>query len=238
MRKNYVIAVATLVFLSTTLIPTQSFGEPIATPGNSQGEGPCATSGNLNSQTQSVKNPLKTCYLIGGKGPGGGTIFYYSSVAFTVTGATCASSCHYLEWAPSNWWSNSTDGPANWAGNVSIQAQPIDNTTEDGTGNQALGAGFANTQAMINNAGQSMAPYLCNQYAGTDNSVGQWFLPSYTELRYMFTSSALPSGGFLGGLYWTSSEIDSTHAWAMAMTLYTNTAPKGYWYNFRPIRAF
>jgi hypothetical protein len=117
MRKNLFAVFTVFAVVIGILTPTQSFGDPVASPGKSQGNGPCITSGNANSQVQSVKNPLKSCYSIGRPGPGGGIIFYYSAagfncgVGFTNTGSRTGAICHYLEAAP-------TSGTNPWADNV------------------------------------------------------------------------------------------------------------------------
>ena len=64
MRKRIAILIAVFALVIATLIPTQSFAGPITSPGKSQGNGPCVTSGNVNSQTQSVKNPKKACVFV------------------------------------------------------------------------------------------------------------------------------------------------------------------------------
>ena len=145
--------------------------------------------------------------LIGG-GPGGGTIFYYNAAGFAETGTACNLNCHYLEW-------NQT------AGTLTNQNVGIDSFLRwssdtghlAGTSSQAIGMGFTNTQKMLTNNGAtgytadtSGAAYGSSLYAGTDNSAGSWFLPSYLELQLMGQSGYASAGGLNGNYYWSSSE--------------------------------
>lgn len=63
-RSLYVIATLTALVIGV-IAPIQSFAGPTASPGksqsNGQGNGPCSTSGNSNSQLQSTKNTNKEC---------------------------------------------------------------------------------------------------------------------------------------------------------------------------------
>ena len=61
MRRNLFAIFTIAAVLSGVLAPIQSFAGPTATPGKSQGNGPCVTSGNSNSKVQSTKNVLKPC---------------------------------------------------------------------------------------------------------------------------------------------------------------------------------
>jgi hypothetical protein len=145
--------------------------------------------------------------LLGG-GPGGGTIFYYNAAGFSAPGTTCSISCHYLEW-------NQT------AGSVTNQDLGVDaflrwssdTSHYAGVTSTAIGAGFANTQKMLTNNGAtgymadtSGAAYGASRYGGTDGSIGQWFLPSFSELELMTNSSYRTAGGLTGNYYWSSSE--------------------------------
>lgn len=115
-------------------------------------------------------------YGIDQKGPGGGTVFYYSENAFTELSASCGSQCHYLEFAPLDW--NSSNGFP-WSSNYYA--------TSAGLG--TVGGGLANTKNMtlfdlsLNNSAS-----LVLSYAGANNSKGEWFIPSDLELA-LFSQS-------------------------------------------------
>ncbi|CAB4668060.1 MAG: hypothetical protein F2653_00955 [Actinobacteria bacterium] len=67
MRRNLFAIFTIAAVVSGVLAPIQSFAGPTATPGKSQGNGPCATSGSTNSQTQSTKNTNKECLAAAAK---------------------------------------------------------------------------------------------------------------------------------------------------------------------------
>jgi hypothetical protein len=143
-----------------------------------------------------------------GGGPGGGTIFYYNAAGFAETGTACNLNCHYLEW-------NQTAGTLTNQ-NVGIDSflrWSSDTSHLAGTSSQAIGMGFTNTQKMLSNNGAtgytadtSGAAYGSSIYAGTDNSAGKWFLPSYLELQLMGQSGYASAGGLTGNYYWSSTE--------------------------------
>ena len=179
-------------------------------------------------------------YIVGDAGPGGGTIFYVSAAGFSEPGASCSSSCNYLEWAPST-----------WSGGSSDPALPVTNDSghdPDSTGYSGLtlGTGLANTKEFRNYnsttgyiGDSSQAAFQTLNYGGTDSSAGQWFIPSQDELNLMYTSSAKSSGNFSGGTYWTSSTVPTGINW------YQDLSNGGQLVNFvtvpmniRPIRAF
>ena len=58
MRKS--ISILIIAVLTLGLAPSAN-AAPQVSPGNSQGNGPCVTSGNYNSKVQSTKNALKPC---------------------------------------------------------------------------------------------------------------------------------------------------------------------------------
>jgi len=145
--------------------------------------------------------------LIGG-GPGGGTIFYYDAAGFSAPGTSCNLNCHYLEWNQTAGTVTNqnmgVDGFLRWSSDISHFA---------GVTATAIGTGYANTQKMLTNNGAtgytadtSGAAYGSSRYGGTDGSVGQWFLPSYSELLLMANSSYRTAGGLTGNYYWSSSE--------------------------------
>ena len=118
----------------------------------------------------------QSCAL-GDSGPGGGTIFYYSATAFTETGTACASSCHYLEWAPVSWattlsinanfstpGTNTADPLMAWSSDTTHEAQPGMHST-----NSAIGTRFTDTQALLTSSGSyvhdtSQAAFATHSY--------------------------------------------------------------------------
>lgn len=137
-------------------------------------------------------------YGIDQKGPGGGTVFYYSEVAFTELGAACGSQCHYLEFAPLDWTPIVYKA---WSSNYYVTS----------AGLLTIGGGLSNTKNMllfdiaVNNPAS-----LVLSYAGTNNSQGQWFIPSDSELALFSQSKIFNSmvnhspGGSL--LIWSSTD--------------------------------
>ena len=166
--------------------------------------------------------------LHGPIGPGGGTIFYHSTLAFTEAGSACNTNCHYLEWAPSNWYGTLEDPALIWS-NTSTQKELTD---------YGLGYGFTNTALM--HTLDSPAADAVLLFGGTDSSVGDWFIPSADEFTLMANSAFAATGGFkIGATYHTSSDTG-------AENLYMGRFPEGlfgsdwktYSGRIRPIRAF
>jgi hypothetical protein len=181
---------------------------------------------------------------LGDTGPGGGMVFY-AGAAFTMTGATCNTSCYYLEWAPVSWASTQSQ-------NGSFP-EPGTATTDAGTtlmpGNllvgtsTAFGTGFNNTSLLANAVGSgnstNNAAIAVRLYAGNDSSAGQWFLPSKDELIVLFNSAVKSRGNFPSRNRWSSSESTSVVNWQVDMTTGDATGDsRGNYKLFRPIRAF
>jgi hypothetical protein len=198
---------------------------------------------------------------IGDLGPGGGTIFYSASTPF-VCGSTRASSCNYLEAAPSSW-NVGADPNRSWA-NTTNQGTAVINATSPETATAtAIGWGYRNTRAIIlqGNADPSTsAAQLADEYTNTVNGqkISDWYLPSKDELNQMckwqrgvaWTSDATVctggtintgtgAAGFVTNDYWSSSESIANSAWFQYFG-------DGSQYNFiksstlyvRPVRAF
>ena len=141
-----------------------------------------------------------TCRL-GDIGPGGGKVFYVASIN--------------LEAAPVGWITNATpagqwncrvagtstaDPKCDWSGNT---------TTRIGTTSNAIGAGYANTSAMIaqnNDAGH--AATVTRAFRG--GSKTDWYLPSMHELHQMYLQRSILA--LNTGCYWSSSEYDDDSA--------------------------
>jgi len=147
---------------------------------------------------------------LGQVGPGGGTVFYYSPVAFAEPGATCGSNCHYLEEAPNTWFGRNLDPQLPWSSDPNLA------TGATGTD---IGTGFSNTQKMLTSgkyyrADTSGAADAVSNFAGTDGSKGQWFLPSKDELNAMWKYQDDLNLGFKKEVstfrdfwdYWSSTE--------------------------------
>ena len=187
-------------------------------------------------------------------GPGGGIVFYYSATAFTSTGSTCNTNCHYLEAAPSDLstkvWATTdemcynTDGSNNGNCQTTSVYSGISAVRDSSrTASSAIGMGMANTEGF---AGR-LAGYPSNStnfaagvaWAYTNNSKTDWFLPSKLELnqlcRYAWNmtvdNTATTCTGMTGSIragfstyYWSSSEGDFSTAWLKGFT-------DGYEYN-------
>jgi len=147
-------------------------------------------------------------YGIDQKGPGGGTVFYYSEVAFTELGAACGSQCHYLEFAPLDWTPIIVKA---WSSNYYVTS----------AGLLTIGGGLSNTKNMllfdlaVNNPAS-----LVLSYPGTNDSQGQWFIPSDSELA-LFSQSKIFNSMVLhgpGGRLDTWSSTDACQATSVPNT--------------------
>ncbi len=130
-------------------------------------------------------------YKIGDKGPAGGRVFYDKG--------------------------NSDDG---WR---YLEAAPVDQSVKSewgcyeksipGAQGTAIGTGKSNTEAIVKSCGEAkIAAELCTAYRGGGKS--DWFLPSKDELNRMYMNLYKNGvGGFVGTLYWSSSENDAGSAW-------------------------
>jgi hypothetical protein len=199
---------------------------------------------------QSISHVAGNCITeaicsLGDIGPGGGMVFY-AGAPFTVEGATCNTSCRYLEWAPVSWASTQSQN--------SSFSEPGTATTDARTtimpGNALLGTSFSFGSGLSNTKLFANAPNSGNSatngakaallYAGNDSSAGQWFLPSRDEAIALIASPVLSRGGFtIGNNHWTSSEDGSVFNFQILMGTGTvSRESRGNYKTIRPIRAF
>ena len=148
---------------------------------------------------------------VGDTGPGGGTVFYVSTVGFNCgptnssTGSPTGGLCHYLEVPANTWFNGSGDPFLRWAksGFQNIDVPGLTNigsldafdtnavTVLQNPANPGaeLGAGYANTLAIVAQQGSCVlascayAAGAAHAYAG--NSLSDWYLPNPTELNQL-----------------------------------------------------
>ena len=168
---------------------------------------------------------------VGDTGPGGGKVFYVHANGTFACGATLASTCKYLEAAPTSGTAAWTDATYAWSGNTSEAI----GAAAQGT---AIGTGYINTQAMVaQSSTANRAGTIARAYRGPHN-LSDWYLPSKNELNQLYIEKAI-IGGFSTDWYWSSSEVDATEAWPQ---LFGNGLQYGYFKTslvyVRPVRAF
>jgi hypothetical protein len=181
----------------------------------------------------------KCTYKIGDTGPGGGIIFFvdYND---QYTGL------NYLEAAPTGWGNGITVNQGSLTGETtgSATVDPkmkwcSDTSTDLGLtawDKSAVGVGSTNT-ATADTTCAGGAIQAASDYAGGAKT--DWFLGSIGEMMLMYTNlRQVGVGGFLYGLYWSSSE-DGNGAWGLGFyyggqdsSLKTSTG------SVRPVRAF
>ncbi len=151
-------------------------------------------------QIPSCANGLAVCAL-GDTGPGGGIVFYVQAAGGTFScGATLASTCKYLEAAPTNWNGAGGDPLRSWATGANRGA------LVEGADGTAIGSGYQNSLdivAQTGNVAATSAAVLARSYTGGSKS--DWHLPSYNELDQLWSQRAR-LGGITNGWYWSSSE--------------------------------
>jgi hypothetical protein len=198
-------------------------------------------------------------YTVGQTGPGGGTVFYVATTAFSC-GPTLAATCTYLEAAPSGW-NTGADPSLTWATNVNNNRTTT--VPAPGAIQTAIGTGYQNSNAIVaqtGNVAASSAAVAARAYQG--NSLTDWYLPSRDELNQMckwargITGDALTTlttvctggtsnsgtgaSGFLERGYWSSSEFSASSAWVQRffVPLQYNADKNGPSISVRPVRAF
>jgi hypothetical protein len=198
---------------------------------------------------------------VGETGPGGGKVFYYSATAFTSTGSTCNTNCHYLEAAPSDhssWivWATTAASCYN-SGSTSSANDCQANSIYSGSSAEqaasriaakAIGKGMGNTNQIYSRL-TAAGSATTNTYAAgiawayTNNSKTDWFLPSMDELHQLYLNR-VAVGGLVNDYYWSSSEEAGdkeagNRAWTQYFNdgnQYNDTKPNTY--NVRLVRAF
>ena len=194
-----------------------------------------------------VRNAALSCAAggacrVGDTGPGGGKVFYVAPASFTSTGSACGSACKYLEAAPIGWIKAATPaGQTNCAVAGTSTADPYcawsgNTTTRMGTTSNAIGAGYANTSAIItqsNVAGRAATVARAFQGGGKTD----WFLPSKDELTQVYLQKSV-LGGFDFNYYWSSSEGAAGLAWFQGFDGYGDNGAKSATLYVRPVRAF
>ena len=129
---------------------------------------------------------------IGDIGPGGGRVFFVDSLDEHP-------SFDYMELAPSNW-IGASELTGSWCSN--------DNSTEFGATSYDIGTGQANFAIMVANC--TGIAVGVNDYESTylDLSIGDWFIPSATELSTAYGELNYRGlwTGFGQTWYWSSTE--------------------------------
>ncbi len=185
-----------------------------------------------------------TC-VVGDRGPGGGIVYYVATTPFAC-GLTRATTCTYLEAAPSGW-NTGADPERSWAQStpVNYQSSPVNNASSPETATAtAIGWGYWNTRAIIlqgNTDTATSAAALADSHTVTVSGVlfDDWFLPSKDELNELYLQKTLV-GGFEAYMYWSSSEINEELAWSQDLGLGFQSPwfTKIFSFYVRPVRAF
>ena len=181
-------------------------------------------------------------YNVGDTGPSGGKIFYVNLTGFDC-GVTLSERCKYLEVAPKNWHSGTSDPALPWT--ITAPSTPT-------SGGSAIGTGARNSQEIITLSGDynattnAYAAGAIRNYSVTfgGETFNDWFLPSYFEIDELF--SGLGLAGLLSDAvfgvenvnYLISSEFDSTSAYADSYSGPPRNFLKSEPHLVRPIRAF
>jgi hypothetical protein len=127
---------------------------------------------------------------IGQTGPGGGLVFITPTTAGNTTGK-------YFEAAPSGWSGSGTDPLGKLCTNA---------TSVAGATGTAIGTGETNTNLFAANA--ACGPSVTDTATALVlNSKDDWFIPSFDELKAMFSALHKAAGGALGGFN-TSGTVD------------------------------
>ena len=234
--------------VTPTVEPTEAQASPVA------------------SQTDSVALPWmegtssKNCdkgqaYACGQTGPGGGVVFYVASTAFAC-GANRASTCKYLESAPNMWNPNSSSKCKEATGtSCGGTLQTTSDFSATGLGfpwctgsggtkvvngayETGIGAGFANTTAMLSVCNPGDAGNVARSYTG--GGLTDWSLASRLEINALYYySDRATIGGFNSGQYWSSSQDSAKFAnpqfFGGNESVYQY---KSVTYGVRPIQAF
>jgi len=159
-------------------------------------------------------------YLIGNKGPAGGTVFYDKG--------DTAGGWRYLEAAPAE-----TEFKAEWG----AYGQNIAGTEA------GIGTGKRNTEIIVkylNLKGKTgRAAQMCRELSV--NGFNDWFLPSSDELGFMYDNLRKNKvGGFSDSFYWSSSQGYRSHSWYQhfANGSRGNSYDRDDSYSVRAVRAF
>ena len=194
--------------------------------------------------------------VVGDSGPGGGVVFYVSPKAFAC-GANMASTCKYLESAPNMWNPNSSSkckeatgtscgGTLQTTSDFSSTGQGFpwctgSGGTEsvNGAKETGIGAGFANTTAMLSVCNPGDAGNVARSYTG--GGLTDWSLASMQENTRMYNYiNRATIGGFNSGSYWSSTESSAKKSSVQPFESpgTRKEMSKSTTYGVRPIRAF
>ena len=206
------------------------------------------TSNITTSKTRSTSSTSKTTttygktYNIGGTGPGGGIIFYYSKVGFDVyEPGGSVKKCHYLEVSKFDL------GKISWCSRK--VGTDCCNITTNVTTNEDLGYGRINTFKIIKSSHkggtitkENCAALACHSYSTATTKAGDWFLPSLEEQYLLYKNlgeRVLRSNTTNDHYYWSSSLCTSLKAWSRS---FADGNPslnyKEDTYSVRAVRAF
>lgn len=153
-----------------------------------------------------IAKELAGAYYIGGKGPGGGIIFYESEAGFSVQEADgTTTTCHYLEVSPTEL------GSVTWCRHGYYDAYCSITTLE------GVGDGKLNSQKIVDAhkdiTAQNCVAKLCLEYSTGTTKVGEWYLPSKIELDLIYKN--LVKTGIIksDAWHWSSSRGNDYDAW-------------------------
>jgi hypothetical protein len=220
-----------------------------------KGAAPLNTSTSTAATTVAATCAAGGACVVGDAGPGGSKVFYVAPTIFTSTGSACGTACKYLEVAPIGWITAATPAGQNnncvtpgtstadpkcvWSGNT---------TTKIGTTSNAIGAGYANTSAMIAQSNvEGKAATVARAFQGGGKT--DWYLPSKDELNQMYLQRFLIGG--LSTNYWSLNMNDEDNFYWSSSEVARDGASHQYFYNglqsnsrkdnrihVRPVRAF
>jgi hypothetical protein len=158
-------------------------------------------------------------------------VFYVHASGTFACGETLASTCRYLEAAPTTGTNSWTEDVYVWSGRTTTAI----GTNARGT---AIGTGFKNTAAMVAQISTAnRAGTITRAYRGPNN-LSDWYLPSRDELAQLYIRRTMV-GGLSSSYYWSSSEFDNSGAFTQWFSNGDQGRDtKSASYRVRPVRAF
>ncbi len=139
-------------------------------------------------------------YKVGDTGPGGGIVFYYSEVGFSVQGSDVL--CHYLECSPTEL------GLIPWCPRMSERCSHY---FRDGALKYGIGDGKGNTETILREnhtvplTSANCAAKACAEYSTKTTKAGEWYLPSANELELIYRNLKMRGKITSDSWHWSSS---------------------------------